>query len=166
MTKIIYTRKGQEILVDDEDYEELNSSIWFVTRKGYAARNVAHPLEKGKWTSELMHRRILGLGFGDKRVGDHINHAKLDNQRGNLRICTNSENLFNRGANRNNTSGFKGVNYSRETRKKWAAEIWKDGKKKHLGFFETPEEAHEAYCKAAADMHGEFANFGLPKKAA
>lgn len=35
-----------------------------------------------------------------------------------------------------------------------------EGKKIHLGLFESPSEAHLAYCEAAKKLHGEFANFG------
>ena len=163
--KIIYTNKGQEIFVDDEDYEDLTKHTWFISKKGYAVRNVAHPTEKGKWVIEGMHRRIMGLEYGNTLKVDHRDHCKVNNQRINLRVCTNSQNLFNRGANRNNTSGFKGVNQDKNSGR-WVAEIWKNGKKKSLGHFDTAESAHEAYCKAAIEIHGEFANFGDAKKAA
>ena len=41
-----------------------------------------------------------------------------------------------------------------------------DGKRKSLGYFTTPEAAHAAYCTAAAEFHGEFANTGTtpPKR--
>lgn len=46
-------------------------------------------------------------------VTDHINQNPLDNRKANLRIVTNSKNLFNRGKNTNNTSGFKGVSWDK-----------------------------------------------------
>jgi len=64
--------------------------------------------------------------------------------------------MFNQPAPQSNTSGFKGVSY-RKTRRKWIATIQKDGKQHFLGHFNTPELAHMAYCKAAAELHGEFA---------
>ena len=36
--KTIYTRKKEEILVDDDDFDYLNQWNWYITRKGYAAR--------------------------------------------------------------------------------------------------------------------------------
>jgi hypothetical protein len=47
--------------------------------------------------------------------------------------------------------------------KKWAARVQfeKDGVKKvFLDYFETPEEAYIAACKAAKELHGEFYNSG------
>ena len=43
---------------------------------------------------------------------------------------------------------------------KWHAQIGVNGKVKHLGYFPTPELAHEAYCKGAHELHGEFMNAG------
>lgn len=43
---------------------------------------------------------------------------------------------------------------------RWRAEIFFEGKRKSLGRFKSPDEAYAAYCKAAKELHGEFANFG------
>jgi hypothetical protein len=48
----------------------------------------------------------------------------------------------------------------KKSRNKWQSQIKINGKTKHLGLFETEIEAHEAYCKAAAELHGEFFNPG------
>jgi hypothetical protein len=106
-----------------------------------------------------MQRLILGLGPNDPRQGDHIDLCKLNNQRVNLRAATRSQNQHNKGLQRNNTSGFKGVCWS-SARQKWKAQIKSGGKKIHLGLFSTPQEAHEAYKLGALKYHGEFANFG------
>jgi hypothetical protein len=45
-------------------------------------------------------------------------------------------------------------------RNKWQSQIRIDGHSIHLGYFSTDYEAHLAYCKAAAVLHGDFANFG------
>lgn len=85
---------------------------------------------------------------------DHINGDRSDNRLTNLRLATPSLNQCNRGATSNNRTGFKGVH---RHRRRFAAQIWHEGKKNHLGSFPTPEAAHAAYCKAASEMHGEFA---------
>ena len=147
------------MLVDDADFDELSKVSWFVSRHGYARRNYYVRLPVGKRVNEEMHRKIVGLVKGDKRQVDHLNGNRLDNRRCNLRICTHAQNMRNKGAHPSNTSGFKGVSYLKRSGK-WKAVIYSDKKQKHLGTFETPELAHEAYKRAAIQLHGEFANYG------
>jgi hypothetical protein len=87
---------------------------------------------------------------------DHRNCDPSDNRIGNLREATKSQNGSNRGKQRNNKSGFKGVSWHK-TRKRWVAFIERDGKSRYLGLFNEPEDAHAAYCAAAERLYGEFA---------
>lgn len=91
----------------------------------------------------------------DKDI-DHINRALSDNRISNLRLCTNSENMANKKTQYNNKAGLKGASWDKKS-KKWKSQIAKDGKKYHLGFFNNPMDAHNAYVAAAERMHGEFA---------
>jgi hypothetical protein len=85
---------------------------------------------------------------------DHINRVKDDNRIANLRLATVGQNRANSGVSRNNKSGVKGV---RQKGDRWQAVIW-DGKNcRHLGMFDSPEEASAAYQAAAIRKHGEFA---------
>lgn len=86
---------------------------------------------------------------------DHINGDKTDNRIANLREATHSQNKAHSPLQRNNRSGFKGVH---KFRNRWIASIRTDRKLTHLGSFATPEEASEAYAKAAKARFGEFAN--------
>lgn len=158
--KIIYTRKGEEILVDDEDFAAMSAFAWRLTDKGYAQRAV---VVRGKKIHTTMHRQILGLTSDDKRFVDHVNGNRTDNRRCNLRVCTRSQNGYNQGLPKHNTSGFKGVCLRNG---RWIAGIKSNGKKKHLGSFETPEAAYAAYCSAARELHGEFANLGAASDSA
>ena len=89
---------------------------------------------------------------------DHINMDRADNRISNLRETDNAQNMHNRCAQSNNTSGFKGVSYDK-ARSLYAAEISYKGEKYHIGRFSTAIEAHEAYKRAATKLHGEFARF-------
>ena len=96
---------------------------------------------------------------------DHIKHADgshAQDRLSNLRIASRSQNLMSRGSQCNNTSGYKGVYFSKPTGK-WRAKISTCGRLKCLGYFSTPEAAALAYDKAAKNLHGEFAklNFNL-----
>lgn len=154
---VIFTKKGEQILVDPADYDALSAFQWHLNRGGYVVRNVPNPASPGKKVPLRMHRQIMGLIPGDSRQVDHINGVKTDNRRINLRICSGTENIRNRGKQRNNTSGYKGV-YLHPRRRNWMAKIRVDTKLIDLGAFDTPEEAYAVYCAAAVKYHGEFAN--------
>ena len=89
-------------------------------------------------------------------VVDHQNLNRADDRWENLRVATRSQNQHNRSIQINNKSGFKGVFWNKQARK-FQAKIGFDGKQKHLGFFIRPEDAHQAYARAAKTFHGEFA---------
>lgn len=88
---------------------------------------------------------------------DHKDCDQANNRAANLRSATKAQNGQNRGAQRSNTSGYKGV-YFHKVWKRWSAQIDNNRKRRTLGYFDTPEEAYEAYCAAAKALHGEFAN--------
>lgn len=134
---------GKVTIVDDEDFAKVKRVTWYVTKNGYVH-------SKGR----LLHRLIMETPNGLDT--DHINHDKLDNRRINLRVASRSQNNWNGGKKRNNTSGYKGVRFFKRDGN-WQARIWKDWKEYHLGYFDTPEEAAMAYNRAAKKMHGVYA---------
>lgn len=87
---------------------------------------------------------------------DHENLNKDDNRWANLRPATVSQNGANRRLCSINTSGFKGVNWDKQTRK-WRSTIMVNGKTLYLGRFDLAEDAHAAYAEAADKYFGEFA---------
>lgn len=89
---------------------------------------------------------------------DHINGNPGDSRIENLREATPSQNQQNKKVNCTNVSGFKGAVYHPQ-KMKWQGRIHINKKKVSLGYFNTAEEAHEAYKKAAIDLFGEFARF-------
>jgi len=86
---------------------------------------------------------------------DHINGDGLDNRRQNLRVVTHAQNLMNQRRSAANTSGVKGVSWYRKT-SRWKAQIAVFGKKMHIGYYLTKEEAAAAYEEASKRLHGEF----------
>lgn len=89
---------------------------------------------------------------------DHINGDPLDNRFANIREASDTQNKQNSRTRKDNRSGIKGAFFHKQTRK-WASAIRLNGKSKYLGLFETAEDAHAAYCKAAKELYGEFARF-------
>jgi len=136
--------KNNNVLIDDEDYENLSKLSWRLNAYGYvtAYKN---------YKTVFMHREIVDCPSGMQV--DHINGNKLDNRKSNLRIVTQQQNLMNKGVYKNNKTGFKGV--CKDFGKYKATK--KDNKKIHIGVYKTPEEAAKAYDKAAIKLFGEFA---------
>lgn len=87
---------------------------------------------------------------------DHINCIKHDNRISNLREATLSQNQYNRGISKNNTSGIKGVTWNCHA-KKWMAITTINGKNKNLGYFDDIALAEKTVIKARLKHHGEFA---------
>ena len=84
---------------------------------------------------------------------DHINSDKRDNRIKNLRDVSRSVNLQNQTKPpKNNTSGFFGVSWHKR-KKRWGAQIKVNGRKQHIGLFDTPEAAHAAYLVAKLRLH-------------
>ena len=120
------------------------------SRQGYRQTNI-----NGK--TYFNHRLIFLLFHGYIPVEvEHIDQDKSNSRIENLRPTTRSENKFNVGLNKSNTTGFKGVQPSPRG-KPWVARIKVKGKMLHLGMFETKEEAARAYDEAAKKHAGEFA---------
>ena len=103
----------------------------------------------------LVWKLVTGADPQDLDV-DHIDGDRANNAWHNLRLATRSQNQRNRGPQANGTSGFKGVCFSKR-RQKWRARLNVGYVEHHLGYFDTPEEAHAAYLAAAERLHGEFA---------
>jgi hypothetical protein len=95
------------------------------------------------------------LEIWDHIPGYHIDRDKTNNNLLNLRFCSHSENQRNHEIQRNNTSGYKGVSWSNKA-KKWLSQIQINRKGTFLRYFNTKEEAYEAYKKASQEYHGEF----------
>lgn len=145
--------------VDEDDYAYLSQFSWHASwntraESYYARRKV---MIEGRQRTILMHREVLGLAFGDKRLADHRNcHDTLNNQKSNLRVSSSRQNAQNRPLRSDSRSGYKGVRF-RRNKNRWSARITVNGRTRDLGLFKTPELAYDAYCKAAVECFGEFA---------
>lgn len=139
-------------LVDDEDFDKINSFAWsycLLNKRSYAI--TTFPTTSNGPRQMLMHRMILGI---DSSVDiDHIDGDGLNNTRGNLRICDRSDNLHNQGPR--NGKKYKGLHEIRPG--VFAVYICYDGKSHYVGTFYNLREAVVSYNEAAIVHHGEFA---------
>jgi hypothetical protein len=164
MKQIPLTR-GYVAFVDDEDYDRvIAAGPWRAHPDHgtvYAMRSVR---KDGKWTTQSLHRFILGLTAQEILV-DHRDHKGLNNCRSNLRVATPAQNGANRRKRNGTTSRFKGVCWDKRLQK-WRARIGINGKHKHLGFFDNEADAAYAYYLAACEHFQEFQTTSVaPRKA-
>lgn len=151
--KYIPLTQGRFAIINEEDFEEVNKYRWNFN-SGYAKHNY---YTNGKKKEKLfLHRFILKAKTGE--MVDHINGDKLDNRRCNLRVCSHNGNMRNRGIQKNNTSGYKGVH---KEGNKFKARIRVSGKLLHIGMFNTAKIAAIEYNKMAVKLHGDFARLNL-----
>ena len=124
-------------------------------RQGYKQIGLT---KNGKCKTFKVHR-LVGIAFlenpDNKPMIDHIDENKSNNNIKNLRWATNQENQSNQGKRINNTSGYKGITFNKHANK-YKAQININGKNKHLGYYETAEEASKAYEAKAKQIHKEF----------
>jgi hypothetical protein len=152
-TRIPLTR-GLEAAVDADDLALVQGLSWQAQpdpRNPSRFYAVATTKDRRK---VYMHRVIMGADAG--QLVDHADGNGLNNQRLNLRMATPSLNGANRGPNRNNTSGVKGVTWHGQCQK-WMAQITVGGHRRCLGLFEDRMVAGAAYADAASRAFGPFA---------
>lgn len=140
--KQIMLTQGKFTVIDDEDFDRVNQHKWYFDNGRAIKNDTMVDYKRGKRI--LLHRFIMGATDG--QMVDHIDQDPLNNQKSNLRFTNQSQNQLNRGKNKNNTSGYKGVSFNKR-QKKWFAHKSIMGKKIFLGYYKTKEEAHEAYEK-------------------
>lgn len=150
---IIINEKEQTTIVDPEDVEFVLNNRWRYDGKGYVTRGIRR---NGKYKKFYLHREILlwhGFHIPKGRQVDHINRAKTDNRKGNLRIVTKSQNQANRKSDKQR---YKGVTFNKRTGL-YEARIQIEHKSLFLGSFPNDREAAYYYNEAAKQIHGEYA---------
>lgn len=103
----------------------------------------------------LAHRLAFFYANGSWPIGeiDHIDGEKRNNKLSNLRDVTHSENMQNQLVAHGRTKSNRlGAHYQSRSNK-WLAQIVLSGNLVHLGSFDTPELAHEAYLLAKRQLH-------------
>lgn len=149
-------------------YDPHTGDFTWKPRKGKGghkqAKKAGYLHSRGYWIIEYKakayraHRLAWFMTYGvwpDPEI-DHRNLCKTDNRLKNLRISNRLGNNVNQGLRCDNSSGVKGV-YFYKPSKRWRAQMNINGKRTHLGYFDSEIEASAAYQEAAKKHFGEFA---------
>jgi hypothetical protein len=139
---------SKEVLVDLDGFFKINEGIKGTIYVNYDphVRDFYAKYWDGNKKQQL-HRFLMD--FPDILMVDHINHNTLDNRSCNLRLADNRLNQSNR--DQETSSKYPGVHWHKR-HKKWHARIQIDGKRYHLGLFESEEDAYEAYQKRLKEV--------------
>jgi len=114
--------------------------------------------------THLVHRVCWYLVYKTwPKILDHKDGDTLNNKLSNLREASNADNQANqKKRSRQASSIYKGV-YLFKRDNKWMAYINKNGKRQHLGYHNSQEEAAVAYDNKAKELFGEFAKLNFPE---
>ena len=85
---------------------------------------------------------------------DHADNDGLNCRRSNMRLATKAQNQANSPGHKPGVSGFRGVI---QAGKKWRAQMTVNNRRRHIGCYDTPEDAARAYDEAVRAHWGEFA---------
>lgn len=147
---VMYNAKGIEsgkAIANTRHLGIVSQYKWCLDSNGYA-----FSLTGGCRT--VLHRLITGAP--KNMVVDHRNHNTIDCTDDNLRICTQRENTYNQRLRSDNTSGYKGVSWNKQSGK-WRARIQVNGKDVTLGSFIDKQDAIDIRKTAETKYFGEFA---------
>lgn len=147
--------KGYFATIDDEDYERVSNHSWCIDEH----KNTLYATTRFKRKKIYLHRFLTNPGPG--QVVDHKDGNGLNCSKSNLRLCSQSENLYNKKKKSGTSSKWKGV-YWYKRNGKWKAQITRDGRITHLGYFDNEADAATVYNFYAFLYYGEFAVFNLP----
>lgn len=127
--------QGKWTIIDEIDYDKVKRFKWHTSvpqgGKTYYARSI--PPGAGKRRIAIKLHQLLRPCPRYFEV-DHKNRNGLDNRISNLQVVTHAKNMLNKGLRLDNATGYAGVSWD-GIKNKWHAQIFAQGKQKHLGFF-------------------------------
>lgn len=149
------------VLLDDEDFDRVSVFSWYWAKKN-SGRGYAKSSSRKLGRNVPMHRFILNLVKGDGMCVDHIDGNTANNQKSNLRVCSQQENNRNRGKNPTSTLKYKGVV---KTGKHYFGAAIKIGDRtiRSAAKYVSQEEAARVYDNLALQYFGKFARLNFPE---
>jgi len=141
-----------------------NNFYWKKARSGIKIGQKAGSLEKNGYlrirfnTKKYLVHRLVFLYHYDylPKYVDHIDGNPLNNDISNLRPATFAQNKLNTKLQKNNTSGYKNVTWSK-SQKKWRVNLLLKGKNVNFGGYDDIELADLVAQEARKKYHKDFA---------
>lgn len=156
----IECRCGKTILLDEEIIPIMAKKCF--AHSGYTENGLAFSLKTKIGPRHFAIQNLI-LKPSAGMVVDHINSNPHDNRRINLRECTPKQNSKNRQKRPDNKSGYIGVSWKTKNRK-WVAQYVQGKTRKHIGLFDSAEEAAIARDNFVHIEYGGFAKLNFPER--
>jgi hypothetical protein len=139
---------GQTALVDQDDYDRLHAFKWYYRpersgNQGCAMRHVRNAA--GKVTTQYLSRDVMNPPPGMEII--FLNHDRLDCRKENLKVVDRAHAQRHKRARSDNPTGHKGIIFNPGP-KTFSVNLWRDGRMKRVGTFESIHHAKEAYERA------------------
>lgn len=139
-TALVSLTRGAFAVIDADDVASVSQRSWQL----WAGRNQRYAVSARSNGPKIQLHRLVS-GCPPDMVVDHINFDTLDNRKCNLRVCSRAENASR--TTRKKSDLPIGVTLRRQ---KFGRPYVARFRKKWIGAFDTPEEAHAAYVARSA----------------
>ena len=147
---------GNEFWFDLDDYDRIKNYCWSRSRDDGDFTANSKNGDTFRTCTLYLHRFIMNVVNESLLIQvDHINHKRFDNRKCNLRVCSHTENQWNKGLKSNNTSGTAGVVWNKR-KQKWMARIGINKQDIFLGYFTDKNDAIQARKEAEEKYFKQF----------
>ena len=149
----------QPILFDKTDYDLIKDYCWRIDANGYVVTSTKDNLT-GKYNKIIKLHKLLMPCSADYIV-DHKNTNRLDNQKCNLRMCYQKDNVKNHNTFKTNKTGVSGVTWNKRNQN-WRVRIGNI----NIGSYKDFDDAVKARKEAEEKYFGEYSYNNSIKKEA
>ncbi|QKF93603.1 HNH endonuclease with AP2/ERf domain [Fadolivirus algeromassiliense] len=142
------------MLVSKNSLQLILQFIWYLGKDGYPITHGTDDKSIVFGRGLTMHK-LLYPNLEKGYVVDHINKNRLDNRLTNLRVCTSTQNSYNKSKPKNSTKQYKGI--TQQSNGLWTAKISKSGKCYKIKDIDDEKEAAHIYDAMAEELFGKYA---------
>ena len=149
---------GKVATVDEADYDRVRQHKWYASLHHSGVWQV-----HGGWSVNriLLQRFVMGLHVGSPEYVICLDDDHLHCTNNNLRVVSAQVAVSRKKKRGDRTSQYKGC-YWNARRRMWHAQILVDGKRTHLGYWDSEEDAARSYDRACYAARGDAARLNFP----
>lgn len=161
-TRLVQLTLGYFAIVDEEDFERVNSRVWTVSLMGRKIKKpyaITHVYPEDNFDTNKRALSLQGFILNTFELLDHIDNNGLNNRKNNLRKANRSQNAVNKDRQTNRKNKYMGV---KQLKGRYYARVNAYGVETSLGGYPTEIEAAKVRDKKVYEIFGEFARLNFP----